>query len=186
MGESEREIQLKFQVRWILGFSAVSILSSVIFLFLLKKVLSQELSSSYSQAFYTLKNFQKLLFPAIGFSVLFYVLLVSALVALITIFISHSIAGPLFRLERFAECLRRGELNYSTRLRQGDQLGGMAKALGELREVLVEQLRPIGLGLERIEEHWQKLDAAAPSEFAGLTDEFLSRIEAELKKPGAF
>lgn len=181
MTQFQREINIRFQVRWIIRLAAACIIASLLLLLVLRMVLSHEIGTNFSRSFYALKNMELFLFPAVGFSVLFYILVVSLLVAGVTIFVSHSIAGPIFRLERLAEMLGRGDLSFSTRLRRTDQLISVAETVGELRDSLAGPLREVGRSLERIDSRWKELGQAPPEDYFGMVESFLENMEAELE-----
>lgn len=180
MDTSERQVSVGFHVRWVAWFAAVVVGSGLALIWWLRRMLDHALDSGYSQTFYALKNTQKILFPAVGFSVLLYIIFVSFIVLLMAVFASHRIAGPLFRIEKIAASLQRGELQFSCRLRRGDQLVGLTEDLGKIRDTLVAELRPVGPILERIEGDWRALDAASAAEHADEAAAALARIEAEL------
>lgn len=177
---SEREIQIRYQLRWMIGIAAAIAVASSMFVFTLRRALDQELGTSYKQAYATLHNLQKVLLPMISLSVLIYLIIGSGIVVLVTIFISHSIAGPLFKMEQFAESLRRGELNFPMRLRSGDQIGLLAESLRELQGALADRLRPLGRALNRADRLWAELDAVDPRTDPALTRELLAQIDQEL------
>jgi len=177
---SGREIQIRYQLRWMIIIAATIAVASSSFLFSLKRALDQDLGPSYKQAYATLHSLQKVLIPMISLSVLIYLIIGSGIVVLVTIFISHSIAGPLFKMEKFAESLRRGELNFPMRLRSGDQIGLLAESLRELQEALANRLRPLGRALDRVDRLWEQLDAVDPRTDPALARELLARIDQEL------
>lgn len=177
---SEREIWIRYQLRWMIIIAAAIAVASASFLFTLRRALDQELGPSYQQAYATLHNLQKVLLPLIGLSVLVYLIIGSAIVALVSIFISHSIAGPLFKMEQFAESLRRGEVNFQMKLRSGDQIGLLAESLRELQSTLADRLRPLGRALVRADRLWVELDAVDPAADPVRAREILARIDQEL------
>lgn len=84
-------------------------------------------------------------------------LLLTPLVALLSIFLSHKIAGPLYRVEKFIKAVARGDLSTKLRLRQGDELQELAEAINDMTDDLknrVKRLKGIsnmaGLELERL------------------------------------
>lgn len=176
----EREIQIRYQLRWMVIIAVAIAIAGASLLFTLKSTLDHDLGSSYKQTYNTLQNLQKVLFPMISLSVLIYLIIGSSIVALITIFVSHSIAGPLFKMEQFAESLRRGDVNFPMRLRSGDQVGFLAEALRELQEALANRLRPFGRTLDRVDRLWEEFDAVDHRVDRERTLEILTRIDQEL------
>jgi HAMP domain-containing protein len=116
----------------------------------------------------------------ISLSVLICVIIGSAIVILVTIFISHSIAGPIFKMEKFAESLRRGDLNFPMRLRHGDQMYFLAESLRKLQAALIDRLRPLGRALDRADRLWEELDAVDLQTDPARAREILARIDEEL------
>ncbi len=176
---SEREIWIRYQLRWMIIVAAAIAVASASFLYTLRRALDQDLGPSYKQAYTTLHNLQKVLLPMIGLSVLIYLIIGSVIVALVTIFISHSIAGPLFKMERFAESLRRGAVNFPMRLRSGDQIGLLAESLRELQSALADRLRPLGRVLNRADRLWAEFDAVDTAADPVRAREILARIDEE-------
>lgn len=84
-------------------------------------------------------------------------ILIAPLVALLAVFLSHKVAGPLYRIERFLRLVAAGDLSTKLRLRKGDELQDLAEALNEMTDDLknrVNKLKGItnmaGLKLERL------------------------------------
>lgn len=177
---SEREIQRGYQLRWMIIIALAIIVASSSLLYSLRKALDQDLGSTYQQTYVTLKNLQKVLLPMISLSVLIYLIIGSAIVVLVSIFISHSIAGPLYKMEQFADSLRRGQLDFPMKLRSGDQIGLLAETLRELQGTLADRLRPLGHALDRADRLWEEFDAVDPQADPSRAREILIRIDQEL------
>jgi methyl-accepting chemotaxis protein len=84
-------------------------------------------------------------------------LLLTPLVVLLSIFLSHKVAGPLYRVERFIKSVAKGDLSTKLRLRRGDELQDLADAINDMTDDLknrVNKLKGIsnmaGLELERL------------------------------------
>ena len=73
----------------------------------------------------------------INFRIMLSMILISPLVAVIGIFLSHRIAGPIFRMENFLGKLAAGDLTSGKLvLRQGDELTTLAEKMNYLAESL--------------------------------------------------
>lgn len=177
---SERLIQIRYQLKWMLVVAVAVAVASAAFGYSLRHFLDQDLGSSYKQAYNTLRNLQEVLLPLIALSVLAYLTVGSCIVVLATIFISHSIAGPLYKMEQFAACLRRGELNFPMKLRSGDQVGLLAESLRELQSALADRLRPLGRTLDRADRLWEELDVVSQAVDPARAREILARLDQEL------
>ncbi|MBI1999966.1 MAG: methyl-accepting chemotaxis protein [candidate division NC10 bacterium] len=86
------------------------------------------------------------LWPAIFLSML--------LAAILSVFASHALGGPLYRLEAIGKRLAAGEFIAPIRVREGDDLQGMAavldQAVGTLRHALVRIREQEGVARERL------------------------------------
>jgi methyl-accepting chemotaxis protein len=139
-----------------------------------------ELDQNFGKAVQTMRTIDNLLFLAVGFSVLVFLLVSSTVVAAATYFVSHRLIRPIFRAETFAEGLHRGDLTTPTPVHRGDQLRGLANELDRLHGSLVSEVRRIGEALERIEPLWEELDDVPPEELREKSPEIFNRIQREL------
>lgn len=173
-------VQHRFRAVWLVLTAAVIALSSAALSLLLKGSLSQELGTQYARSFVLLEETRNRLWIALGFSALAYVALVSVLLTAVTVYLSHHIAWPLHRLERFAEGLGRGDLRFSFRLRRHDQLKELTQALEEYRDHSEHSLRTVHHCVERIERHWAELGAACTEDHDREAEKLLGFIEGEV------
>jgi HAMP domain-containing protein len=189
-GDEVRNVRLRFQFHWILQFSAVSLLGSAVLLAFMKRAFTTDLGKDFKAAFFILKHYRELLLPILGFSVLFYMVVASVLAGFVVLLLSHRIAGPLFRLERFAEHLSRGDLSFSLRAGRGEELRNLLAAAERLQGKLVGELAALDAHLARVDEAWESLDAAEPGRqreqavrTLALVEEQLSAIERSFALP---
>lgn len=84
-------------------------------------------------------------------------LLMTPLVVIFSIFLSHKVAGPLYRIEKFLKGVANGDLSAKLRLRKGDELQDLAEAINDMTDDLkyrVKKLKGLtnmaGLELERL------------------------------------
>lgn len=171
----------RFRAMWLLATTAVIALSSAALFLLLRGVLSKDLGTQFSRAYFVMEQARNALWVAVGFSLLAYVALVSVLVTAVTVYLSHHIAWPLHRLERFAEGLGRGDLRFTFHLRRHDQLRELTQALDELRDHAANEMRAVHHGVERIERRWADLGAASPAEHGRETDKLLKFLAGEVE-----
>ena len=64
----------------------------------------------------------------------------SIIVILISVFVSHKFAGPLFRLERVSESIAEGDLTVKATFRKGDELFETAEHINRMIETLRQKL----------------------------------------------
>lgn len=70
-------------------------------------------------------------------------LLVTPLVALVSILLSHRIAGPVYRIEQFLKSVAQGDLSMKLRLRKGDELRDLADAINEMTSDLKNRVNKL-------------------------------------------
>ena len=173
-------VHLHFRIRWAVVIMMAIVVLSAMLPYLLERMLGRDVSSHFSEAFFTLKATKSFVFTAVGFSVLVYVTLLSLAVAGITIYASHHIAHPLHHLEKSIEAIGRGDLRYTFHLRNWDQLKELSGELDELRDTSINKLYQVKQSLDRIEEGWVQLDACLADEYDVQAEKQLALIEAEL------
>lgn len=108
---------------------AGSLLSGVVLYLMWHK----ELGETYRQAFHTLVGLRKVLFSSLIFTLLLQAVLFSAVIIFLTLFISHKIAGPIYRLEKSLDAIKNGDLVADEiRLRSNDQIQNLAKSFNKM------------------------------------------------------
>ena len=117
------------------------------------------------------------LFPAL----ILMTLVVAATVAFVTGFrlllFSHKIAGPLYRLEKTAEAVGRGDLNLHVRLREGDELKRLAQSMDEMVQDLRARAIQIKEQNDRLREILQQAE-----KIPGVPPDFLKALRETQKK----
>lgn len=124
----QRDFTLSFQLRYCLTMVGCLVISSLAFYF----YFDQGLKGSYFQSLTTLSRLRESLPLSLGLSFLVQCLVMLVLTIVINIYVSHKIAGPVFRYEHSLRALRDGDLTHVVRTREGDQLKSLVAALNEL------------------------------------------------------
>jgi len=127
-------IRKKFQTKFILKFCALIVLASVIFsgilfLFLFSK---GTVTTAFVNSRLTILTTADYVLPVLVASSVITVMLIGAATALVVMYTSHRIAGPLFRIERDVSMIGEGNLNLRINLRSTDEIGKMADAINEM------------------------------------------------------
>lgn len=71
------------------------------------------------------------------------IIILAALIFLAGIFVSHKIAGPMYRIERSAESIHQGDLRVNFKIRKGDEMKGAANALEAMVKSLHDDIKKI-------------------------------------------
>lgn len=127
-----KEFQSKFILKFCLLLLAGTVVSTTLLLFF-----SQDtLTSSFQQSRLVIENTSKAILPALIYTGLITLGLISFATIIVTLFVSHKIAGPLFRLEKELKEIGAGNLTKNVKLREKDQLTAMADSVNEMTHSL--------------------------------------------------
>jgi len=80
-------------------------------------------------------------------------LLVGLATVFVTLFISHRIAGPIFRFKKALNSLKEGDFSSEVRIRQADQLQGLATEFDETVRVIRIKLNNVKNGLKNFKSN---------------------------------
>ena len=134
-----------FQRQFIVQFASLMGLGGLAFGFCLYFYSHQTLTTAFINSKFRVMNTADFLMPAL----ILITLTVTAIVSFITGFrlllFSHRIAGPLYRLEKTAEAIGKGDLNFQVRLRAGDELQDFAQSM----DGMVRDLRSRALQIKK-------------------------------------
>jgi len=121
----KKDYQLKFILKFCLILFAGSIISTgVLFLF------SQgTLTSSFEHSRLVIKNTGIAIMPAVILTNIITLILISIAAVVVVLFVSHKIAGPMFRFEKDLKEIGEGNLTETIALRDKDQFTKMAESL---------------------------------------------------------
>ena len=122
-------IKKAFQVKIIMQIILLLVIGSAISGFLLYFLASNELQANLSSAHMTITNTWDILLPSILFTQITVVLLISMATIYVILYLSHKIAGPLYKFEMVAEQIGKGNFRTNVRLRKKDKVIHLQNAL---------------------------------------------------------
>lgn len=166
-------IKKEFQSKFIIKFCLIVILGAIISGIILYASTNQRLGNTYLESLNAIKVLNDNLISNLIYTSLITVIFISIVTIVITLFASHKIAGPLFRLERSTETIGNGDFTLETRLRENDEITGVASALNEMTKKLHSKMADIKTDLKDVRESSADMGSA-------IKDKRLS--EKELKK----
>lgn len=124
----KKEFQFRFIVRFCLLVVFGEILSTGLILFFSRG----NLTSLFSNSHLVVTDTADFILPAVLYSNLITIILISLAMIVVTLFVSHKIAGPLFRLEKDVNVIAGGDLTYTVRLRKADQLKELSNDINQM------------------------------------------------------
>lgn len=148
----KKSFSLRFQLQYCAVMAVVSGAASLLFYLYLYLYLNRNLSGNYLNSLRTLQHIDQGLPYYLAIFFLLQILFVLALTVVINLFVSHKIAGPVYRYEDSLNRLLEGDLRSEFRTRQNDQLKPIVTALNKVLEheqLIFAQARGIQSQLER-------------------------------------
>jgi HAMP domain-containing protein len=142
-------IKKGFQTSFIVKFCLLLILACLIMSLVSYLFMGNTSTTSFENLRFTVKSTSDFMMPILISSGITAVVLVSIATIAIVLFISHRIAGPLYRLEKSLEELGEGDLTVDVHLRQADEIKALADTLNKTIKNLKE---PIATSKAKAEE----------------------------------
>jgi methyl-accepting chemotaxis protein len=123
-------------------------------------ILSQNtLTSSFHQSQLTIKNTATAILPSVILTNLITLGLISLAAIVIILFISHKIAGPMFRLENEIKKIGKGNLTLKIKLREKDQITELAEEINKMTRNYHDKIFDIQTKVEHLRELAPKQNA---------------------------
>jgi methyl-accepting chemotaxis protein len=141
-----------FQTRFILRYIALVTVGMVFFSGILYLLVDKSLGESLYQAHLTIQSTGKLLLPYLLLTGILSVVVIGVGAVLVTLYISHKIAGPLYRIQTCIDDLGNGDLTVRAKLRTHDQLILLAESFNHAAEKLATQVDAITREGEKLDE----------------------------------
>lgn len=143
-------IKKGFQFRFILKFCMI-LLAGVLISTALLFIFSQDtLTSSFSHSRLVIRSTAEAMLPAIITTNLISLALIIVTTIIVTLYISHKIAGPIFRLESEIRRIGEGDLSATIALRSKDQMLEFARRVNEMTAGLHQRISEIQRQAEAI------------------------------------
>ena len=95
-------------------------------------------------------------------------------------FVSHKIAGPVYRLEETTKLIAAGDLTHKVHLRQGDELGDLQDAFNSMSESLCNMVKKDREVISRLSKTGEALRKKIDSK--KLEQEALEEVACELNE----
>ncbi|KPK41656.1 MAG: hypothetical protein AMJ78_04905 [Omnitrophica WOR_2 bacterium SM23_29] len=142
-------INKKFQTKFILRFCLFVIFTSLVMIGLVYILSTKTTTTSFENLRLIVKRTSDFILPTLILSGLIASILVGSACIIIILFVSHRIAGPLYRLEKSLTEIGKGNLAVDVRLRKTDEIKALAASVNNM----IRNLRdPISISQEKIKE----------------------------------
>ncbi|MCP3874535.1 MAG: methyl-accepting chemotaxis protein [Desulfobacteraceae bacterium] len=143
-------IKQEFQFKFILKFCLLLVVGVIISTSLLFLLSQETLTSSFENSRLVIKNTGSAILPSVIVTNLITLGIICIAAIIVTLFISHRIAGPMYRFEKDLCKIEDGDLCTHINLRQKDQFSEMALALNDMTKGLHHKVSRVNNGLDEI------------------------------------
>ena len=172
-------IKKDFQFKFILKFCLIVLIGTILSTGLLFLFSQGTLTSSFQQSRLVIKNTSLAILPAVIYTNLITLGLITLATIVVTLFVSHKIAGPLFRFEKELKDIEKGDLTKSIKLRKKDQTTDLADSLNKMTASLHGKVLEIRTGVEHLIESVSKQNAT--QELVDQLNHLYQKIETNFK-----
>ncbi len=157
-------INKDFQGRYIFSYFLFVIIGSIIFVVILGLFSADSMTMVYSQHDLQLGSTPAILMKQFVRAHWIFVVGGGIIVIVASIFITHRIAGPLYRLEKSLDEMIKGNISVNTTLRLKDEGQELARKMNQFNEALSLRLKELNEAGSELDAVIQRLATALPSE----------------------
>jgi methyl-accepting chemotaxis protein len=172
-------IKKDFQYKFILKFCLVILAGITVSTGLLFLFSQGTLTTSFNDSRLVIKDTGFAILPGAIFTNLITLALITIATIAVTLYVSHKVAGPMFRFEADLKVIGQGDLTMKVRLRQKDQLMEFVNHLNSMTSNLHGKVVDIREGIDQLTEAASKQDA--PQELIDGLKELNRKIESNFK-----
>jgi len=151
-------INKRFQSLFILKFCALVVLGSMISGAIVYMMSKAALTTTFENCRLTVKSAADFILPAVLLSSGVVIVLIGISAVAVTLFTSHKIAGPLYRIEKDIEEVASGNLNKRVNLREGDEIKALAESLNYMTTSLRASIDEVKRDIRQLESVVTKED----------------------------
>lgn len=119
-------INKRFQIRFIIKFTLVFVLGAVLSVLITMYTTQGTLTSSFEGAKLVIEKTSFAIMPSVIITNIITTTIVGVIALVVTLLVSHKIAGPMFRFEKDLEDIAAGNLRKKIHIRNGDQFASVA------------------------------------------------------------
>ncbi len=142
-------INREYQGRTIFHYFLLVIAGSILFSLVFSLVSSNTISIVYDNYHLKLGTTPDILLGRIFSAQWFFIVVCGAAVILITLFLTHRVAGPFYRFEKSVDAMIRKDISGNIHLRKKDEGKGVAERLNRFNQILAGHLTAVeSLGSE--------------------------------------
>ena len=173
-------INKTFQSEFILKFCGLVILGSIVFGVILYICSKHTLTTSFENSRLVIKSTADYIFPGLLFGGIVAAIITALAASVVVVLMTHRIAGPMYRFERYVNEIGFGRLCPDLKIRKKDQFQNMADSLNKMTQGLRFGLGEVNNVSDKLDKLIEELSMSSSGEI--LLREDIKRIVSELKK----
>ena len=143
-------IDKQFQTIFILKFCSLIVIGSIISGLMIYAMSRATVTTTFENSRLTIKSTADFILPAVLLSGTAVIILISLVTIIMTLFISHKIAGPLYRLDKDVQEITAGNLKVVFRFRTGDELKPLVGSMNDMTNALRARIAEAKISLEEL------------------------------------
>jgi methyl-accepting chemotaxis protein len=151
-------IDREFQIKFIVKFCLLVILSSVIIMGFLYFFSSKSTTVVFENSQAVVKSTADFLLPILVQTVIIVTLITGLFAVILTLLFSHKIAGPLYRFKEELKLIEEGDVSSTFNIRKYDQLKELAERLNSVKAQLKQSLSIFKSEIKDLENKIEQLN----------------------------
>lgn len=175
-------IEKKFQTRFILKFCGLVAIGGILTIGILYLLAMRSTTVSVVNSRVVVRTTADFILPILIQTVVIVMILVGLATITVTLFVSHKIAGPLYRFKKVMQALAEGDFASDFRIRHLDQLQDIADAFNNMIAKVRSELKSLKDNFYSLKEKLDNISEQEISEHKRAIFSELKRISQELNK----
>ena len=143
-------IKKDFQVRFILKFCLLLLAGIIVSTALLFLFSQDTLTSSFNNSKLVIEKTAFAIMPSVIYTNLITLGLILIASIAVTLFVSHKLAGPMYRIETDLEIIGKGDLTKIVRIRKKDQLESLVVSINNMTQSLHDKMAEVQTDIENL------------------------------------
>ena len=154
-----RDFQVRFTIKFLIVIVIEAILAIGLFLYLSRGTLT----TGFIGSDFRIARTSEFFLPTLLVSNLIIIGITAIIGIAVLIYMSHRIAGPLYRFEKILTDIGRGDLTQRFKLRDKDQLSELSESITELTTTMDNRISDIKLRTHELSVLLQEIQTTVPS-----------------------
>ncbi|MCK4463420.1 MAG: hypothetical protein KAU58_03815 [Candidatus Omnitrophica bacterium] len=176
-------IDKSFQSKFIIKFCTLTIIASLLTGFLIYYFNQKTTTVAFENLKVVVKSTSDFILPIVLQILVIVTILIGIGAVVVTLFTSHKIAGPLYRLKKELEKMKNGDLSSPVQIRSGDQLQRIASEFGDMRLGFRDSISSLKESWSSIKIILLKLKSETrEEEEKKRLEDYINKIDSELAK----